>query len=266
MSFTRSTVAKGAGAVAIRRISDSRLLYLNNNSKYTFTKNTTDGEKVQGFNSTGALVDLDVAGQETTFELEVASKKNTRNINEMVLDSEYVTKATYSTPWVETATVASGSVTLNGSASPTATTMAVTLLDGTKLTSTGGTPAAGQFKDNGDGTVTFNAAENGKTVVIFYKYTASNVFVQGGADQSNIGYVEVMFHQVSGSSSDPTKKGVDVLWLPKCSLSGESTFEFSNEVQDKSFKLTAIIPDSPAGYLVPYVWIRDIEIVNTNAG
>jgi hypothetical protein len=75
-----------------------------------------------------------------------------------------------------------------------------------------------------------------------------------------------MFHQVSGSSSTTGKKGIDILWLPKCALLSDASFEFSNDVADKSFKLTGLIPDVPVGFKVPYVMIRDVEIDNTNAG
>jgi hypothetical protein len=266
MTVTRNTVAKGAGAVAIKRISDNRLLYLNTNSKYTISKSTSDGDKVQGFNSDGKLVDLDIAGQDETYELEIASKKNTRNINEMVLNSAYVTKASYNAPWAESQTVASGTVTLTGG-TPVATTLQASYLDGTKLTSTGTTPsAAGTYKDNADGTVTFHAGDNGKTIVFYYLTSVSNVFTQGGVDNDALGYLEVMFHQVSGTSSVTNKKSVDIFWLPKCSLSGESTLEFDNNVQDKTFKLTALIPDTPTGFKVPYAIIRDAEINNSNAG
>ncbi len=266
MTVTRSTVAKGAGAVAIKRLSDNRLLYLNTNSKYTFNKTTSDGDKVQGFNSSGSLVDLDVAGQDQTFELEISSKKNTRNINELVLNSAYTAKASYNAPWNEAQTVSGGAVTLSGG-TPVASSLYASYLDGTKLTSTGSTPsAAGQYKDNGDGTVTFHAGDNGKTIAFFYYTTVSNVFTQGGVDHDALGYLEVQFHQVSGTSSVGGKKGVDILWLPKCSLSGESTLEFDNNVQDKTFKLTALIPDTPANFQVPYSWTRDVEINNTNAG
>jgi hypothetical protein len=265
MTVTRNTVAKGGGAVGIRRITDDRILYLNTNSKYTLTKATTDGNKVQGFTSDGSLLDLDVAGQEETYTLEIASKKNTRNINEMAFDSAYVTKATFNAPWVESATVASGTVTLNGG-TPVSTTLVCSYIDGSKLASTGSAPSAGQFKDNGDGTVTFNAADNGKVVILFYKTTVSNVYTQGGADHTAVGYVDVLFHQVSGSSTVSNKKSADIIWLPKCSISGEASFEYSNDVQDKSFKLTGLIPDTPSGFLKPYVIIRDVEINNTNAG
>jgi hypothetical protein len=265
MTFTRNTVAKGAGAIIVRRQTDDRILYLNTNSKYTLNKTTTDGNKVQGFTSDGSLVDLDVAGQEETYELEIASKKNTRNINEMSMNSVYVTQSSFDAPWGETATVASGSVTLKGG-TPISSSMMVTYLDGTKLTATGSAPSAGQFKDNGDGTVTFNSSDNGKTIAIFYKTTVSNVFTQGGSGHTTVGYVDVMFHQVSGTSSVSGKKGVDIIWLPKCTLSGQATFEFSNDVQDKSFKLTGLIPDTPSGFKMPYVIVRDVEIDNTNAG
>jgi hypothetical protein len=243
MTFSRSTVSKGMGALAIRRHSDNRILFLNTNSKHSFTKSTTEGDKVQGVGSDGALVDLDVAGSTETYELEVSSKKNTQNINEMVLDSVYVSKSTYNTPWVESATVAA-TYTLKGG-TPVASTAQVSLLDGTKFTRVTGTPNASEFKDNGDGTLTFNAADVGKVVAIWYQIQFSNVYTQGGADHSAVGYVDVMFHQVSGTSSTSGKKGVDVLWLPKCSLSGETTFEFSNEVQDKTFKIDRSNPRYP---------------------
>lgn len=265
MAFTQNTVAKGAGALAIRRISDNRLLWLNTNSKYTLTKATTEGDKVQGFNSTGTLVDLDVAGQEESYELEVSSKKNTRNINEMVLDSVYVAKTNFQAPWVESATIAAD-YTLKGG-TPVASTMQVSSLDGSTIYErVAGAPNAGQFKDDGDGTVTFNAADVGKLVVIYYKIQHATSFTQGGADHEAVGYVDVMFHQVSGTSSTSPKKGVDIIWLPKCSISGEASFEYSNEVQDKTFKLTGLIPDTPAGWVKPYTIIRNVELDNTNAG
>lgn len=266
MAFTRSTVAKGAGAIGIQRATDNRLLFLSLNSKYTLTKSVTEGDKVQGFNSVGNLVDLDVSGSDITFELEVASKKNTRNFNELVLDSAYTTKASYAAPWVESGTVTGGTITLQGG-TPVASTLVVSYLDGTKLASTGVTPtAAGQYKDNGDGTITFHSGDNGKNVAMFYQTNLTNVFTQGGADDEPMGYLNIMFHQVSGTSSTNGKKGIDILWLPKCSLSGEASLEFSNEVQDKSFKVTALIPDTPVGFKQPYVFIRDCEINNTNAG
>jgi hypothetical protein len=184
MTFTRNTVARGAGAVVIRRQSDDRLLYLNTNSKYTFTRSLTAGNKIQGFNSDGTLLDLDVAGAEETYELEIVSKKNTRNMNELMLDSTYVSKGSFDAPWAETALVTGGAITLKGGL-PVSGTLFISYLDGGKLTSTGSTgstpSAAGQFKDNGDGTVIFNAADNGKSLVAFYKTTLTNVSVQGGA-------------------------------------------------------------------------------------
>ena len=265
MTATANTVAKGAGAIGMRRIADDRLMFLNTNSKYTFTKATTDGDKVQGFNSDGALVDLDVAGQEVTYTLDVTSKKNTQNINEAVLDSIYITKSSFNAPWIESASVDTVTVTLKGG-TPVAASLYCSFLDGSKLTSSVSAPTAGQFKDNADGTVTFNATDVGKQVVFYYKIAQANVKTQGGADNTAVGYLDVMFHQVSGVSSVSGKKAVDVLWLPKCSLSGESTLEFDNTVQDKAFKLTALIPDSPTGFKVPFVLIRGIEIDNTNAG
>jgi hypothetical protein len=266
MTFSRNTVAKGGGAIGIRRISDGRLLFLNTNSKYTFTKSTSDGDKVQGFNSDGTLIDLDVAGQEETYTLDVTSKKNSQNINELVLNSAFVNKTSYQAPWVESAAVDTGAVTLKGG-TPVASSLSATYLDGAKLTSTGSTPsAAGQYKDNGDGTVTFHSGDNGKNIVFFYKINVANIATQGGADHDPLGYLEVMFHQVGGTSSTSGKKGVDILWLPKCSLSGESTLEFDNTVQDKAFKLTALIPDTPTGFKVPYVLLRNLELDNTNAG
>jgi hypothetical protein len=266
MAFTRSTVAKGAGAITIRRQVDDRLLFLNTNSKYVFSRTVAQGDKVQGFNSEGRLIDLDIASSEETYELEVSSRKNTRNINELSLDALYVAKTSYDAPWAEMATVASGSVTLKGGTPVSASTL-VTYVDGGKLTLTAVTPtAAGQYKDNGDGTLTFHSGDNGKTVAIFYKTAVSNVSVQGGADYTAVGYVDVMFHQVSGSSSVGSKKGVDILWLPKCALSGDLSFEYSNAVAEKTFKLTGLIPETPAGFKVPYVIVRDVEIDNTNAG
>ena len=265
MTFTRSTVAKGAGAVIIRRHGNDQLLFLNTNSKYAFTRTLTQGNKVQGFNSDGKLVDLDVGGTEEAYELEIASNKNTRNVNELALDSLCVSKSSFDTPWGETGTVASGGLTLKGGV-PLANSTFVTYLDGSKLNATATTPTAGQFKDNADGTLTFHSSDNGKTVAIFYKTTVSNVFTQGGADHTSLGYLDVMFHQVSGTSSTSGKKGVDILWLPKCSLLSDTSFEFSNEVQDKSFKLTGLIPDTPTGFKTPYVIVRDVEIDNTNAG
>ncbi len=265
MTFSRSTVAKGMGALSIRRISDNRIIYLNTNSKFTFTKSTTEGDKVQGVNSDGTLVDLDVAGSEETYELEVSSKKNTQNINEMVMNSVYVAQASYALPWSEVATVAA-TVTLKGG-TPVSSTAQVTSLDGlTVYSRVGGAPSAGQFKDNGDGTLTFNASDAGKQVAIWYKITQSNIFSQGGENHAALGYVDAMFYQVSGTSSTGGKIGVDILWLPKCSISGESSFEFSQDVQDKTFKLTALIPDTPTGFLVPFIWGRNIEIDKTNAG
>lgn len=265
MTFTRNTVAKGMGALSIRRISDNRIIYLNTNSKYTFTKSTQEGDKVQGVNSDGTLVDLDVAGSQETYELEVSSKKNTQNINEMVMNSIYVAQASYAFPWSEVATVAT-TVTLKGG-TPVGSTAQVTSLDGlTKYSRVSGAPNAGEFKDNGDGTLTFNASDVGKQVAVWYKITQSNVFSQGGADHQALGYVDVTFYQVSGTSSTSGKTGVDILWLPKCSLSGDSSFEFSEAVQDKTFKLTGLIPDTPTGFLVPYIWGRNIEIDKTNAG
>jgi hypothetical protein len=265
MTFTRSTVAKGAGAVIVRRQNDDRLLFLNTNSKYTFTRTLTQGDKVQGFNSDGQLVDLDIAGTEETYELEISSRKNTRNVNELALDSAYVSKASFNAPWGETGTIASGGLTLKGG-TPVTNSAVVTYLDGSKLMSTASTPSAGQFQDNGDGTLTFHSSDNGKIVAVFYKIALSNVFTQGGADHTPLGYLDVMFHQVSGASSTSGKKGVDILWLPKCSLLGDTAFEFSNEVQDKLFKLTGLVPDTPSGFKVPYVIVRDVEIDNTNAG
>ena len=245
MTFTRSAVAKGAGAVIVRRHSDDRILFLNTNTKYDFQKTETEGDKVQGMNSSGSLVDLDIAGQEEWFSLEIFSKKNTRNINEMVLGAEYIAKTGYSFPWAETVTPSGGSATLKGATSPTATTMRVTQLDtGTVFTATSGVPTAGQFKDNGDGTITFNAADNGKNLVVYYKRTA-NVSVQGGADYSAIGDVEIFFRQLAGTSSTANQVGADILWIPKAKISGDTTFEFSNDVQEKSFKATAVIPDTP---------------------
>ncbi len=265
MAFTRNAVAKGAGAIILRRLADDRVLYLNTNSKYALNKDTTDGSKVQGFNSDGKLVDLDVAGQEESYTLEISSKKNTRNINEIALDSIYITQSTYNAPWGETATVSSGIITLKGG-TPASGTLVVTYLDGTKLTSSVSAPTVGQFKDNGDGTVTINTADNGKTLALLYKTSVANVSTQGGSDHTPMGYVDVMFHQVSGTSSTSGKQGVDILWLPKCSISGNATFEFSNDVQDKTFKLTGLIPDVPAGFKVPYLFVRDVEMNNTNAG
>lgn len=264
MTFTRSTVAKGAGAVIIRRHDDDRLLFLNTNSKYTFTRSLTQGNKVQGFNSDGKLIDLDIAGTEETYELEISSRKNTRNVNELALDSAYISKSSFDAPWGETGTVASGVLTLKGGI-PVASSTCVSYLDGNKLTSTGSTPSAGQFKDNGDGSLTFNSSDNGKNVAVFYKTTVSNVFTQGGADHTPLGYLDIMFHQISGISSVSGKKGVDILWLPKCSLLGDTSFEFSNEVQDKLFKLTGLVPSTPNGFKVPYVIVRDVEIDNTQA-
>lgn len=99
-----------------------------------------------------------------------------------------------------------------------------------------------------------------------YLTAATNVYTQGGADDDPLGYLSVFFHQVSGTSSVSGKKSVDVLWLPKCSISGEATFEYSDAVQDKAFKLTGLIPETPTGFKKPYVIIRDVEINNTNAG
>jgi hypothetical protein len=265
MTFSRNTVAKGAGAVIVRRHADDRILFLNTNSKYTLTKSTTDGTKVQGFNSDGKLVDLDVAGQEESYDLEISSKKNTRNLNEMILDSIYMDQASFDIPWGETATIASGGVTLNGGTPINGSTL-VTFLDGAKLTATETTPTAGQFMDNGDGTLSFHTSDNGKIIAVFYKTTVSNVHTQGGDDHTSVGYVDIMFHQVSGTSSTDGQKGIDLLWLPKCTLSGEASFEFSSDVQDKSFKLTGLIPDTPTGFKVPYLLVRDVEIDNTNAG
>lgn len=265
MSFTRNTIARGAGAVVIRRHTDDRILFLNTNSKYSLNKTVSEGEKIQGFNSDGKLVDLDVATQEETFSLDISSKKNTRNINELALDSIYATQASFETPWGETATIASGTVTLKGG-TPVASSMMISYLDGSKLTSTVSTPSAGQFKDNGDGTISFHSSDNSKTVAIFYKISVSNVYTQGGASHTAVGYVDVMFHQISGTSSVSGKKGLDILWLPKCALSGDSVFDFSNDVQDKTFKLTGLIPDTPSGFKVPYVLVRDVELDNTNAG
>jgi hypothetical protein len=266
MTYTRNTVAKGAGAVGIRRISDNRILFLNVNSRYSFNRTATEGDAVQGFNSDGNLVDLDTAGSEISYELEIASRKNTQNMNELLLDSIYTAEASYNVPWVESALVASGTVTLEGG-TPVATTLYVSYLDGSKLTSTGSTPsAAGTYKDNGDGTITFHSGDNGKNIVAYYKIAKTNIASQGGANNEAVGYVDVMFHQVSGTSSTNGQKGVDVLWIPKASLSGESSLEFSEAVQEKTFTLTALIPDTPAGFKVPYIFLRNIEIDNTNAG
>lgn len=265
MTFSRNTVSKGAGAIGIRRISDNRIMYLNTNSRYSFNKSSTEGDKVQGFNSDGKLLDLDVAGSEESYQLEVASRKNTQNINELLLDAVYVTESSYNVPWVESATVAT-TVTLKGG-TPATSSLYVSYLDGTKLTSTGTTPsAAGTYKDNGDGTISFHSGDVGKTVVCYYKVAKTNIASQGGANNDAVGYVDVMFHQVSGTSTNSGQKGVDILWLPKCSLSGETSFEFSEAVQEKTFTLTALIPDTPTGFKVPYVWLRNVEIDNTNAG
>lgn len=265
MALTKKTVAKGAGAIGIKQISTGRLLYLDLNSRYELSKTEETGDAVQGVNSDGTLVDLAAAGSELSFELTVASKKNTRNINELVMNSEFVSKVGYEYPWVESHTVAAGTVTLKGSTAPVAASMFVTYLDGAKLTSTGGAPAAGQFKDNGNGTITLNAADNGKNVVIYYKISG-NVTVQGGGDNAALGDLEVLFHQVSNDSDQTNKKGVDILWLPKCSIAGDASLVFSNEVQDKEFVLKPVIPTTPAGWTVPYQWIRDVEIDNRNAG
>lgn len=266
MTATRATVAKGMGGLVLRQLSDDRLHYLSTNTKYTFTRSSTEGDRVQGVNSDATLVDLDVAGAQDTYTCDVTSKKNTRNFSELALNSQFVDKATYGVPWAEVGTVASGTVTLNGG-TPVATTLYATYLDGAKLTSTGSTPSAGgQYKDNADGTVTFHASDNGKDIAFFYQTTISNIKVQGGADNLTVGYLNAMFYQVSGTSSVGGKKSVDILWLPKCSLSGEASLEYSQDVQDKQFTLTAVIPDTPASFKVPYMFFRGIEINNTNAG
>jgi hypothetical protein len=199
MALTKKTVSKGAGAIGIRQISTGRILYLDLNSRYELTKTAEEGDPIQGVNSDGNLVDLDAAGQELSFELEVASKKNTRNINELMLNAGYVSKTGYQFPWVEAHTVASAEVTLKGSAAPVASSMYVSYLDGAKLTNVGGgaVDGAGKFKDNGDGTIEFHAGDNGKNVVIRY-LIEDDVEVQGGADNQELGDLEAFFHQVSG--------------------------------------------------------------------
>jgi hypothetical protein len=264
MAYTRSTIRKGLGGITLRRITDNRLLYLNFNSRATFSKVSTEGEAVQGTNSEGNLVDLDQAGSEDTYELEVASKKNTRNIDELVMDSIFHTETDLLVPWAEVATIAAGEVTLNGG-TPETGTMQVSYLDGAKMTADA-TPEAGQFLDNGDGTVSFHTDDNGKQVVIYYMIEHASVQTQGGSEHESVGHVEAFFHFISGTSSTEGKKGASILWLPKCAISGETTFEFSNEVQDKPFKLKALIPDTPADWLVPYMFVHGIEIDNTGAG
>lgn len=265
MTVTPTTIVKGAGAVCFKQISTGRNLHLSLNSKVVFTKGVQAGDAVTGVNSDGDEVTLAKSGDTLTFELEVNTKKNTRNLNELILDSEYIAKTGFEFPHAEAQTVASGTITLAGTTAPVSGKTKVSYLDGGVLTSTGGTPTAGQFKDNGDGTITFNSGDNGKIVVISY-YMTQNVNVQGGADNAPLGDLEVFFHQVSGTSSVSNKKGVDMLWLPKCSLSGDSSLEFSSAVQDKPFKLTAAIPDTPSGWKVPYAIIRGAEINNANAG
>lgn len=265
MTVTRSTIAKGVGGVGIRRISDNRVLYLTINSSVTFEKTTTEGDKVQGVNSAGTTVDLDVAGSEESFELTVNSNKNTRNMLEMVMGAGFKTKASYNIPWTESQAPASGTITLSGG-TPVASSLYVSYLDGEALVSTAGTPTEGQYKDEGDGTVTFNAADNGKNVVLHYKTAASDVYLQGGDDNDALGNVDAMFYQVAGTSDVSGKKMVDILWLPKCSVSGEVSMEFGSEVSEKSFVLTGLIPDTPSGFTVPYAWIRGVEIDNSNAG
>lgn len=265
MSYTRSTVRKGLGGVTIRRHTDSRLLFLNFNSRATFSKTSTEGDKVQGVNSEGTLVDLDVAGSEESYELEIASKKNTRNVDELVMNSAFKAQDNLQVPWAEVKTVASGTITLSGSAAPVASSMKISYLDGGVLTANASPSAAGQFDDNGDGTVGFHSSDNGKQVVVYYLIEHDGVLTQGGAQHESLGTVEAFFHFISGTSSVEGKKGGSILWLPKCSISGETNFEFSNEVQDKTFKLTPVIPDTPAGWLVPYTFIHGIEINNTGA-
>ncbi len=266
MTVTSSIITKGAGAVCLKQISTGRLLFLSLNSKIVFTKTEAAGEAVTGVNSDGDEVTLSQSGSTLTYELEVNSKKNTRNMNELILGAAYVAKTGFEFPHAEAQTIAGGTITLAGSTAPVAGKTKVTQLDtGTVFASTGSAPSAGQFKDNGDGTITFNASDNGKQVVIAY-YQTQNVSVQGGADSTALGDLEVFFHQVSGTSSVSGKKGADILWLPKCTVGGDSSLEFSNAVQEKPFKLTAAVPDTPSGWKVPYAIIRGAELDNSNAG
>lgn len=266
MTVTNSVIVKGAGGLCLKQIATGRLLYLSLNSKITFTKSEQAGDAVTGVNSDGNQVTLSQAGSTLTYELEVNSKKNTRNMNEMILNAEYVPKTGYEFPHAEVQTIAAGAITLAGSDAPVAGKTKVTQLDtGTMFTPTGSAPSAGEFKDNGDGTITFNTADNGKQVVIGY-YQTQDVSVQGGADNTAPGDMEVFFHQVSGTSDVSGSKGVDILWLPKCSISGDVSLDFSSDVNDKTFKLTANIPDTPSGWTVPYAIIRGAELDNSNAG
>lgn len=265
MALTRKTIRKGLGGIALRRLADNRMLFLNFNSGATFSKTSSEGDKVQGTNSEGDLVDLDQAGSEETYELEVRSKKNTRNIDELVMDSIYHTETNLQVPWVEVHTITAGEITLNASNAPVAGSMQISYLDGAKLTASA-TPSAGQFDDDGDGSVNFHSSDNSKQVVVRYLIEHASVQTQGGSEHESIGYVEAFFHFISATSDVSGKKGTSILWLPKCSVSGETNFDFSNEVQDKSFKLTGLIPDTPADWLVPFMFVHGMELDNTGAG
>jgi hypothetical protein len=264
MSVTRKQVSKGMGGLMLRRLSDNRLMWLTKNVQVELTKTETEGEKVQGVNKAGSKIDLDVAGKEVSYEVTVTSNKNTMNLMELLLDAEAVDKANANVPWGESGTVTDAEVTLKGG-TPVDGSLYVTYDDGSKLTEVNENPTAGQFVDNGDGTVSFHADDNDQVVVFRYLVAVTDIKVQGGDDFSEVGELEMFFYQITGTTQDGDTDGVDIIWMPRTSLSGEADLTFSDAVPEKTFTLTGLIPTSPTGWSVPYKIFRNVEIDTTNS-
>jgi hypothetical protein len=266
MTVTRSTIRKGAGALSLKRTTDNTVFWLKNNVSYEFTKSLEEGEDVTGMVSDGTEQILDTAGATETYTLTIETNVNSLNLMATSLNSMVKNVTNQVVPWAEEATVAAGAVTLKNTTSPVASNTYVTYKDGeAPFTMVGVAPStAGECQDNGDGTLTFHSSDNGKDVVIWYSDQATCKMI-GGDQHTEVGNVEAIMYAKSGTSDVTDNIGVDQLWLPKCSVIGDSSFLFSKDVEPVSFQLKAVVPDL-TGWTKPYALLLNREVNNANAG
>jgi hypothetical protein len=107
-----------------------------------------------------------------------------------------------------------------------------------------GSPTDGQFDVTAD-TITFNAAQAGKTVAIWYFEEEASITAIGGT----AGFVEVGTFEMVGRLTT-TRTNTQFLWMPRVRYNGGFTLDGSADNAERT--MTALI-DPDRGFTLPYL-------------
>ena len=221
----------------------------------TITQETTT-ETTQAYpeSDVGILQTADTISTESTWTISINTQSLDRMDLDLVFDQTMGAAASVQYPVYKVVTVPSSTaydVTESGLAvdQVVEATELVSASGNVVLTqvAAAGSPTAGQY-EVGLNTISFNAAEAGASVAIFYKKTASLAYRGGSNAVATLGELELFFRSKTTRQSTALR---NYMWFPR--IKRTSGFELGTGTDAITLEYEALLP---SGWNLPYMeWV-----------